>query len=109
MSLLEPSAYDCPHCGKSNWMGADHPDGCQCPIPEQILTAPFTGKVEVTMPTAGGGHSDVHLGYGALVRARITKRVELFHFIQGLEFHLHAAQQHLAFEDKRLAEGSRGR
>ena len=78
-------------------MGYDHPDGCQCRLPHEVICRQrFHGTpVSVTMPTTRAGYSDHHRGFEAEVEAKITRRVELFHFVRGLQFHLRCAEETL--------------
>ena len=159
---------DCPHCGKSNWMGSLNPEGCQCELPfVTVQTSPFYGRpVEVTMRSdrllhlcaaaravvknkeasdtdalatiarltlardviksdpvsklalavcendgnpielaelvlrsEKDGHMDVYTGFAASLQATLKRRVDLFHLIRGLRFHLELAEQSLADMD----------
>lgn len=89
----KPRFDDCPHCGKSNWMGLNNPEGCQCSLQGSITVMQrFTGS-PVTA-SAPGRNEWVEARY-VDVRATVVKRVELFHFIRDLEFHLSHARESL--------------
>lgn len=104
--VREARSDDCPHCKKSMWMGLSNPEGCQCKLPGAVFhTALFYGSpVRVAMPTENPGHMHCYESCQADVKARLTKRVELFHFVQGLQFHLKGAEEWLAKADVQLAD-----
>lgn len=88
-----PRPDDCPHCGHSMWMGRSA--GCQCRIPAVAHTAIFEGT-DIVVILERSGHSSITKGRRAEVRATIDRRVDLFHFIRNLRFHLICAEEALA-------------
>lgn len=100
-----PRSDDCPHCGKSNWMGRSCPDGCQCSLPwrETQLMARFIG--DAVSAHAHGGHGATYAeGLDLEVHATVRRRVDLFHFIRGLEFHLRSAVEEMQRVDTALQD-----
>lgn len=95
-----PRSDDCPHCHKSMWMGRNNDRGCQCKMPAVVHTAPFEGDVEIVLPSLGRpGHFDLVKRRHVEVKVKMDRRVDLFHFITGLRFHLRAAEETLAKMD----------
>ncbi len=101
-----PRSDDCPHCGKSNWVGRSHPDACRCKLPwgEQQLAASFEGTRVTARGSGLHGPGELTWAEGTRVEvhALVDRRVDLFHFIRGLEFHLRCAQENLAACDARM-------
>lgn len=87
-------------------MGTANPEGCQCKLPhETICTQRFSGMpVRVSIPSRlRPGHANSLDGFEAEVTAKVSKRVDLFHFIRGLQFHLRCAEETLAKMDSAAA------
>lgn len=77
-------------------MGRDNPRGCQCTIPATTHTHPFLGDVRVLYPGDRPGYLNHVATCKADVEVVLNRRVDLYHFVNGLRFHLRAAEETLA-------------
>ena len=61
----------------------------------------------MTTPTAKPGHLNYVEATSAEVTATTTRRWDVYHFIEGLRFHLYGAESNLRYIDKQLRKEKR--
>lgn len=110
MANIERSVLgsECPHCGKSNMLPEEDRECCHCMLPGPLShTAVYYGDpIEATVPNKGvlsflpaakrisGSELSLHLV--------MRRRWHLYHFVEGLRFHLESCEKLLKSMDEQI-------